>query len=372
MRIFFCDHCRNPVFFENIQCLRCGHALAFLPDQADISALKWNEELALWESAGTLSAAGKYRLCQNYAQENVCNWAIPADDPSPFCRSCRLTRTIPDLSLPNSREAWFALETAKRRLVYSLLELGLPVIPKADVDDGIAFEFLADFPTALPGAPRSTTGHADGVITINVAEADDAERERRRLTMHEPYRTLLGHFRHESGHYYWDRLIRNSERLAGFRELFGDERPDYVQALDRYHLQGPALDWPERFVSAYASAHPWEDWAETWAHYLHMTDALETASECGLALRPRGPEIPAARPRFSLRTAYQTPCDEIVSDWLALAFVMNNLSRGLGQKDLYPFVLTPCAIKKLAFIHETCAWSRRAALKRPAPPPQND
>src|SRR5262249_50270393 len=155
---------------------------------------------------------------------------------------------------------------AKRRLVYTLLALNLPLVSRQeDRESGLSFEFLAD--PADPAAPRVMTGHAGGVITVNVAEADDAERERRRLQMNEPYRPLLGAFRHEIGHYYWDRLIRGSARLAAFRETFGDERADYAEALDRHHAGGPPGDWQDRFVSAYASSHPWEDWAETWAHY---------------------------------------------------------------------------------------------------------
>ena len=137
------------------------------------------------------------------------------------------------------------------------------------------------------------TGHADGVITVNIAEADDAERERRRTAMHEPYRTLLGHMRHESGHYYWDRLIAGTPELDEFRSLFGDERADYAASLSTYYERGAPADWQERFVSAYASAHPWEDWAETWAHYLHMVDTLETAAACGLSLTPRRRDEPA-------------------------------------------------------------------------------
>jgi hypothetical protein len=219
--------------------------------------------------------------------------------------------------------------------------------------DGLAFEFLADPP--VEGAGPVLTGHANGVITINVVEADDAERERRRLELHEPYRTLLGHFRHESGHYYWDRLIRDSVHLDGFRERFGDEREDYAAALRRHHDTGPELEWQTRCVTAYASVHPWEDWAETWAHYLHMTDTLETASDCGLALRPRRSTQPASRPQFSLGEANKVPFEQIIADWLAVTHVLNNLSRGLGQRDAYPFVLSEPAIEKLRFVHRLCA-----------------
>ncbi|HTI51503.1 MAG TPA: putative zinc-binding metallopeptidase, partial [Planctomycetaceae bacterium] len=268
-----------------------------------------------------------------------------------FCVSCRLTHFIPDLSKPGHREAWYALEVAKRRLVYSLVALGLPLAPKSDdCPRGLAFEFQSDESETAP----VLTGHSEGVITINIAEADDAEREKRRLLMHEPYRTLLGHFRHEVGHYYWDRLIRDRDGLDGFRALFGDERESYPQSLERHYQQGPVPDWQKAYVSAYASAHPWEDWAETWAHYLHITDTLETAGDCGLALRPRHADLPAVRPRFSLRGVTAIPFDSLLADWLAVAFLLNNLSRGLGEGDLYPFILSEKAIEKLRFVHRVC------------------
>jgi len=319
----------------------------------------------MWRPLAPAAEGHRYRLCQNYSLENLCNWAIPADDPSSLCRSCRLTRVIPELNHPSRRDAWFVLEVAKRRLVYSLLNLGLPVVSRFDdCDRGLAFEFLADSGTAQGSAAPHLTGHAAGVITINVAEANDAEREKRRLAVHEPYRTLLGHFRHEVGHYYWDRLIHDGNRQAAFRDLFGDERQSYTQSLERHYQQGPPGDWPANFVSAYASAHPWEDWAETWAHYLHMTDTLEMASDCGLALRPTRTGMPAARPQFSLRTAASTSFEAIVNDWLAVTYILNNLSRGLGQKDLYPFVLSDKAIAKLGFVHRLCAAARSPELSR--------
>src|SRR5262245_38669455 len=212
----------------------------------------------------------------------------------------------------------------------------------------MAFKFMSD---AVPGDPPVTTGHAGGVITLNVAEADDAERERRRMALGEPYRTLLGHMRHESGHYYWDRLVKNGPDLDGFRALFGDERPDYGAALQQYYEQGPGPDWPALYLSAYASAHPWEDWAETWAHYLHMTDVLETAAACGLSLRPGRADEPA------LKTGAQNRApglfERLTSDWFSVTYVLNNLNRSLGLPDGYPFVLSPPVIEKLRFVHET-------------------
>jgi hypothetical protein len=293
-----------------------------------------------------------YRLCANNVWHYVCNWAVPADDPDPLCRSCRLSRVIPNLSRPENKVAWYKLEVAKRRLVYSLLELGCPVRNKfEDPVHGLAFEFLAD--PDDPNAPRILTGHVNGVITINVAETDDVERERRRLVLHEPYRTLLGHFRHESGHYYWDRLIKDTDRIDDFRARFGDERSDYARALQDHYERGPTMYWQSWFVSEYASVHPWEDWAETWAHYLHLTDTLEMAAACGLSLRPRRsdePELPATPDPTG---ADGNPFDRLIKGWFPLTYMLNSLNRCMGLNDAYPFVLPNPAIDKLRFVHET-------------------
>lgn len=352
MRVFHCDHCGRLVFFENVQCLNCQHTLAFLPDVSEVGSLqKIGDNLF---SAEAQEAAGRhYRLCRNFTEQNVCNWAVPVEESNPYCFSCRLTRVLPALDRPGHLEAWCALEVAKRRLIYSLMALALPIVSKnEDAKSGLAFEFLAD--PDDPQAPKVLTGHAQGVITVNIAEADDAEREKRRVSMHEPYRTLLGHFRHEIGHYYWDRLIRDSRHLERFRTLFGDERRDYGAALATYYQTGSASDWQNHFISAYASCHPWEDWAETWAHYLHLTDTLETAGECGLMILPKHGKERLVRPRYSPRQAGGVPFDELMTDWFAVTYLLNNLSRGLGQKDSYPFVLMDPVIAKLRFIHEVC------------------
>lgn len=356
MKIFHCDHCGNLVFFENVHCLSCGHALAFAPDLEDVLSLEAGDD-GLWRAAKRGAEGRPYRLCENYDRENVCNWAIPADDPDPLCASCRLTRTIPDLTQAGHKEAWYRLEVAKRRLIYSLLRLGLPVATKtADPERGLVFDLLAET-EAMP----VLTGHSDGVITINVAEADDAERERRRLQLHEPYRTLLGHFRHEVGHYYWQRLIAESDRLEAFRAAFGDERADYAAALKRHYDEGAPDRWWDDFVSTYASAHPWEDWAETWAHYLHMADTLETAAACGLALRPRRSDEPSLA-----TTAAQAqplgPFEQKIAAWFPLTYVLNNLNRGLGLPDGYPFVLSDAVVAKLRFVHDTITGAGSARI----------
>lgn len=358
MKVFHCDHCGHLIFFENVHCVSCQHPLAYLPDLGVVGSLEPAGD-GLWKSPLPRAEGRTYRLCANYTQHNVCNWAVPSADVNPLCSSCRLTRVIPDLSRNGHHAAWYRLEVAKRRLVYTLLALELPLIGREeDEKGGLTFEFLAD--PDDPAAPRVLTGHDRGLITVNVAEADDAERERRRLQMHEPYRTLLGHFRHESGHYYWDRLIRGSSRLAGFRKLFGDERADYAQALKQHHDGGPAADWQQQFISAYASSHPWEDWAESWAHYLHMSDALETASSCGVQLRPRRRGDPTLG---SVSDPIEDPRSfaNMMANWLSLTYVLNNLNRGLGLPDGYPFVLSAPTTEKLRFVHDTVQDARSAS-----------
>ena len=192
---------------------------------------------------------------------------------------------IPDLSLSVNQMRWRRLEEAKRRLFYSLLRWRLPIPTVADDPErGLRFEFLAD---QGGDAPKVMTGHDGGLITISIAEADDVERERRRTAMGEPYRTIIGHFRHEIGHYYWDLLVRDGRRLDECRALFGDDRQDYSEALERHHQFGPPQDWRDGYVSAYATMHPWEDFAETWAHCMHIVDTLETAASFGLSVRPK-------------------------------------------------------------------------------------
>lgn len=361
MKVFHCDHCRALVFFENSQCVNCGHTLAFLPDLGVIASLERGQRDSQWTSPMPRANGRPYRLCANYAETNVCNWAVPAEDGNALCVSCRLTTVVPDRTAPAQLAAWYKLETAKRRLVYTLMTLQLPLRTRAeDARNGLAFEFKTS--VDAPDAEPVLTGHANGVITINTAEADDAEREKRRNQLHEPYRTLLGHFRHEIGHYYWDQLIADSRRLQPFRELFGDEQRDYGAALKQHYDNGAPADWQQRFVSAYSSSHPWEDWAETWAHYLHMRDTLETAAACGLMLKPRRQDEPSMQ---GLPRSGQTDFDDMIADWFPVTYALNNLNRGLGQADAYPFVLAAPAIEKLRFVHETIR-ERRAQAPRHA------
>ena len=349
MRVFHCDHCDNLAFFENTACLQCGHLLAFVPALMEIGSLD-PESDGTWRSPHPSARERRFRLCANYDGAQVCNWVVDARESETLCEACRLTTTIPNLAIEGHREAWYKLELAKRRLVYTLLNLNLPTVPRSRDPRGLAFEFLAD---GANGAAPVLTGHANGTITVNLAEADDAERERRRQALGEPYRTLLGHFRHEVGHYYWERLIEGTDRHEPFRALFGDERDDYQSALQRHYAGGPPADWQSRFVSAYASAHPWEDWAETWAHYLHMTDTLETAAACGISIRPGRRDEPTLASVPATAGTLASPFDRLIASWFPVTYLLNNLNRGLGIPDGYPFVLPPAAVDKLRFVHDT-------------------
>ena len=346
MKLFSCQACGQLLYFENIRCEHCGRILGYLPDMVTISALE-----PLPDNGWQVLAAPKlsYKFCNN-AQFGVCNWMLPADDAAGFCAACRHNHVIPDLSIPGNDALWAKLEAAKHHLFYSLLRLGLPLETRIEnPEHGLAFDFLADPP--VTHAQGVMTGHDNGLITLALREADDSVREKVRGEMGEPYRTLLGHFRHESGHYFWDRLIAPDEKkLADFRTLFGDERADYNQALQKHYESGAPAGWQDSFVSVYATTHPWEDFAETWAHYLHIVDTLETASVFGVKVKPRAArgEIQAAINFDSYKAA---GIEQLIDGWLPIAFAVNSLNRSMGQPDLYPFVLAPKAIEKLGFVH---------------------
>jgi|SRR5262245_12126549 len=343
MKLFACQNCGQPLYFENRSCESCGLRLGYLPERETVSALK--EADGLWQALA--EPERRYRFCAN-AEHEVCNWLVASDHDETFCAACRHNRTIPDLSGPENLAHWRKIEGAKHRLFYTLLRLRLPLTTRPDDPHGLAFDFLSSPVGAAEAAPI-LTGHAHGLITLNIAEADDPERERQRKSMGEPYRTLLGHFRHEIAHYYWDHLVADKPALAEFRRLFGDEREDYAAALKRHYANGPAPGWPELYVTAYASSHPWEDFAETWAHYFHMVDTLETAAAFGLRLRPKVGADLAAVIDFD---PHVVEMDRIIDAWLPLTFAVNSINRSMGQPDLYPFVPAAAVIWKLTFIHD--------------------
>ena len=341
--------CGQSLFFRNSQCLACAAALGYQPEQSRLSSLQPGPQPDTWHLDADLGG-GLFRRCANLDTPAACNWLLPAGDPHSHCIACRLNRTIPDLSIAQNHEHWRKVEIAKRRLVAQLLDLGLQVIDRSiDEEHGLAFDFVS---IDLDGKPPMT-GHASGLVTLDIREADDAHRERVRVQMGEPYRTLLGHLRHEVGHYYWDRLIANGPWLDGCRQVFGDERASYAEALERHYQQGAPVDWQQSHVSAHATMHPWEDWAETWAHYLHMMDAVDTALGLGMSARQMDFDYPAfpASVLYDPQHPGAAAFLSFVNAWIELAGMLNELSRSMGQPDFYPFVLPPGVVGKLHFIH---------------------
>ena len=346
MKLFSCPNCAQTVYFENIACEHCGARLAY--DPATDTMRAFDPFAVPLVEIGPYTEGAGYKDCTNRAH-GVCNWLLPAANPESLCLSCRHNEVIPNLSSEEARALWARMEGAKHRLVYTILKLGLPLYTRQEVADGLGFRFLQDNGTEAP----VMTGHDDGLITIALAEADDAERERRRSTLGEPYRTLLGHFRHEVGHWYWDRLVRDGGRIDEFRAIFGDESRDYAQALQAHYANGPQGNWADRHISAYAASHPWEDFAETFAHYCHVIDTLETASCWGLAVRPRaGADSDLLSAHAALNVYGAASMQEILDQWLAVSAALNALNRSMGLADAYPFVISEGVRQKLAFVHD--------------------
>ncbi len=342
MKVYTCEACGQLVFFDNSLCERCGHALGF--DDRDRQLLTLRPHADDPDTLDTLGAPSRaFRRCDN-AERAGCNWLVPAEAPG-LCTACALTRRIPDLSVPENVKPWQDAEAAKRRLVYALLRLGLP-LARTD-GPALVFDILSDAAEEEP----VLTGHQDGLITINLAEADSAERERRRVELGEAYRTMLGHFRHEVGHFYWDALVADRGHVDSCRAVFGDESEDYAEAVDRHYRDGPPAGWQESFVSAYSTMHPWEDFAETWAHYLHIVDSLDTAAAFGIAVAPEVTRDPELRASIGFDPYRAPDAEQLVAAWLPLSYALNSLNRSMGQPDLYPFVLAPPAIEKLGYVH---------------------
>jgi hypothetical protein len=315
-------------------------------------AIEETSLIGVWRGADVCAQDRHFRRCANLQPPFSCNWLLNSTDDAhvALCKACRLDRQLPDLSAERNRTLLARVQRAKRRVVSQLLALKLPVMSKAleDNEHGLAF----DFPIAALGEPPVITGHADGIITINLVEADDSVRETTRARMNEPYRTMVGHFRHELGHYYWAQLIEGSVWADPFRRLFGDERADYSTALKKRYTYGPPTDWEEAFISAYASVHPWEDWAETWAHYLHIMDTVHTARSFDIQIgrtemttRPFGNDDV-----WSIVDNGAQAFIELVNSWVSITTVMNEMSRAMGQPDFYPFVLPSAVVAKLHFI----------------------
>ena len=333
MRDFICPKCGQHLAFENSVCLSCDSPLGFSLDDMALLVIATGEE----SSQPGFVDADKYELCANLHLAE-CNRLVEKAPVRKLCTSCALTRTRPNDADTKALEAFAGAERAKRRLIAELVELKLPIIGRdEDPDYGLAFDLLSS------EKDKVFTGHDNGVITLDLAEGDDVHREQLRISMDEPYRTLLGHFRHEIGHYYYFRLVDSvPDYKSQFQELFGDPDADYQAALDRHYQNGPPADWEDDYVSSYATMHPAEDWAETFAHYLHIRDTLDTAAAFSFA--------PAAA-TFERKVLGPSGFDQIIAMWLPLSWALNMINRSMGKEDLYPFVLPAPVLDKMRFIH---------------------
>lgn len=340
MRRFICPNCRSQVHFDNTQCIGCGLEIGYAPldDRMVVLNKKSDAHGSVQPSCTNRGVIG-------------CNWLCAPRSTEDLCLSCQHTTKIPDISNDVQRQHWGRLERAKRRLFYALIKFRLPfAIDRKAPAGSLHFELLGDEIQPDGKNKRVMTGHYNGKITINISEADDAIREKNRTTLGEPYRTLIGHFRHEVAHYYWDKLVAGQGVIDSFRACFGDERQDYGDALKAHYARGSTPDWQQNFVSEYASAHPWEDFAETWAHYFHMVGGLETAYAYGLNPQPLHIDAPVL---MQLDDPYHvTDHDTLIQHWVPLTVAMNAMNRAMGLHDYYPFVLTPVISNKLKFIHD--------------------
>jgi len=292
----------------------------------------------------------EYKYCKNKEHE-VCNWLVEKSDPQHYCRACQLNRTIPNLSAKKNFKKWRNLEIAKHRLVYQLQKIGLDLPSKKNNAEGLCFDFVDRH-----NNPKLMTGHANGVITILLREADSVFREQTRLELLEPYRTLIGHLRHEVGHYFWDRLVITDEKvLSEFRAIFGNEQHNYSEALQQYYQNGANSNWQESYISKYATSHAWEDWAETWAHYLHIMDMVETAYFFGIHVNSANLQQAAV----AFDPYIIDDFDVIVQTAVPLSFAVNNINRAMGVPEVYPFVIKQAVVDKMKFIHQLLLAKRK-------------
>lgn len=327
MKVFSCPHCSHPIFFENSICINCNSSLGFQFNDFDF-----------------VPVDERTPYCVNN-DHDVCNWLAKDALSDPFCFACSFNRIVPNFQDLVNYEKWKQLELAKHRLIYQQGILKLPMTPKSqDPENGLAFDFIT------PDTPeKRMTGHDHGLITILIDEGDPVHREKLRKHFVEPYRTVLGHFRHEIGHYFW-MLLSDEDDKYQFQEFFGDESTNYTEALQNYYNNGAPEDWNLRFISKYASSHPWEDWAETWAHYLHIMDTLETAHYLGLSLLTSY-QVPFMNLERPLNPYQIESFREIFEAGVSLTCAGNSLNRSMGLPDIYPFIWSETIYQKLEFIH---------------------
>lgn len=351
MQRFTCE-CDNVLFFGSSHCLKCDSDVGF-----DLEGGKFRR----------LGPKSGVKRCANGINHGVCNWVLSAASGDVLCTACKMNRTIPDLAWDRNRVLWGRMEVAKRRLIYTLRHLGISLPTKAqNPQAGLAFDIVSTVSN-----PTVTTGHLNGVITVNLEEADDAYRQINQQALGESSRTLLGHFRHESAHYMWQRFLSNLAwdnplRLA-FRERFGDEWQDYAASLGAYYQRPAPANWEQSFISAYASSHPWEDWAETWAHYLEIVDGLETCESLGIQVQflalplvmlpGEAGTLPAMLPQNGVADGEFLAW---LQRWMCMSTVLNEVSQSLGEQALYPFVISVRVAQKLRLAHHFAqVWGGR-------------
>jgi len=371
MKTFKCNCTEQLIlFFESSHCLACGRTVGIDDEFDQVEPYEIDEQSGLFYKAEAPDVF--YKKCDNNTQYHVCNGMVNldtfipvADKDEVLCFSCRFNETVPDLSIIGHIPLWKKMETAKRRALYTLKSLSLPLNTIIqEPESGLSFDFITDrnvsdhFVSPIIGQDVVFTGHDCGHITINLAEADDVARSQAKIAMGERYRTLLGHFRHELGHYYFDQLIANSpKKHALCKQYFGDDELVYQQALDTHYKQGAPANWHETFISEYATMHPYEDWAETWAHYMHIIDTLETAKNFSITGSTTGNEFELDEadelrlPQSAYYFNSQTSIDAILDTWMEFSIILNSLNRSMGLADAYPFVLTQAVRTKLSFIH---------------------
>jgi hypothetical protein len=348
MQRFTCD-CGNALFFDNTKCLKCGQEVGYDPEGRTMAVLRGSRGM---------------RRCANGVRHGVCNWVLHHSEKQGLCPACRLNRRIPDLTVPRNVMLWGRMEAAKRRLLVTLCQLGIPVRSKAeDATAGLAFDIVSAWVD-----PAVTMGHLNGVITVNLEEADDTYRQINREQLKESTRTLLGHFRHETGHYVWQRFLgwrewADPQRVA-FRARFGEEWLDYAQALSAHYQNGAPQGWEQAYITGYAASHPWEDWSETWAHYLQMVEGLETFAGMGMEVgrvawqpTPFPPEAGALPPGLPQDAKADAAFLTWLQGWLILSTVLNEMSASLGQPALYPYSVSLKVAQKLRLVdHLVKVW----------------
>ena len=283
-----------------------------------------------------------------------CNWLVPEEQEfggqHGRCIAHSLIRREPEADDTIAREKLRSTAFVLRRLIYQLIDIGLPVDPYWRKDGGLAFDLLSSY----SAGERVVIGHAGGVITIDMVESLDAYRESLRVHLGEPYRTMLGHFRHEVGHYYQNILVETgpARYLDECRETFGDERADYQGEIARHYKFGAPPNWTDAYISEYATMHPSEDFAECFAHYLHITDIVDASREAGLILHADRMRFAFPRDIAPLASYADVPVQQLLADWKWLSLFFNRVNTAMGKNPLYPFDIPPAVARKLAFVHK--------------------